>query len=153
MFPYKKELRYYEISPKFVPAHKSARITIRPLGKHARFPARVSVFFLPLEETTERWSPSMSGSGAAHADMAADAEQYARIEAEPGDDGCLRVEFTFGNEQKWFVRVFDRDDERGPNEFMNRSNQNPVAELAVYALEEDVYKRQAECSAAGLLMF
>ena len=83
MFPYKKELRYYEISPKFVPAHKSARITIRPLGKHARFPARVSVFFLPLEETTERWSPSMSGSGAAHADMAADAEQYARIEAEP----------------------------------------------------------------------
>ena len=56
-------------------------------------------------------------------------------------------------EQKWFVRVFDRDDERGPNEFMNRSNQNPVAELAVYALEEDVYKRQAECSAAGLLMF
>lgn len=140
MFPYKKELRYYEISPKFVPAHKSARITIRPLGKHARFPARVSVFFLPLEETTERWSPSMSGSGAAHADMAADAEQYARIEAEPGDDGCLRVEFTFGNEQKWFVRVFDRDDERGPNEFMNRSNQNPVAELAVYALEEDLYR-------------
>lgn len=83
----KQELYDYDIYPKVLLAGATARVTIRPLGAHAAFPAReLNVTVVGLD---------MGGS-----------DTFV-TEAVPSGDGTLAFDFTPRSEQQYFVRVAD----------------------------------------------
>ena len=57
----KNEIKYFDMSPKIVPANQEAEIAIQPLFEHSRFDsgATYGVTYYPVEEFSQRsgWSP------------------------------------------------------------------------------------------------
>ncbi len=111
----RKEYRYYDTSPRIVPAGREATITIRPLYDHCRFENgaayQVSIF------------PIAGGSGV-------DAQGAYRLSAR-AVGSVLRVSHVFEGEQEHVLVV------EGPG-----SGSKPLkAEMRLYSLADDLYAR------------
>ena len=87
----KTELYNFDIFPKVMEAGKPTEITIRPLGRHAAFPQKVTVKVFPLQE---RIYPNDETP-----------RQRAEFELAPCADGCLRFTHDFCGEQEYHIVV------------------------------------------------
>lgn len=113
----KPECRFYEISPKIVPADRETTVEIRPLFDHLRFQedAEYGLTFCPTEEFAQR-----SGWTAPE-----------RVAVTPVD-GRLRITRYFEGEQEHVLYV-DR---------ASGSERKPVGDFRVYSLESDLFARR-----------
>lgn len=109
----KKELAYYEVLPKIVRSGENTKITIKPLGRHARFDpeAEYLVKFLPMSECRESTNT-----------------EYDSIILK-SQDGSLTFEYAFQGEQEHFLRVFKLPKVKGAK---------PLYNFAVYSLYPDL---------------
>lgn len=116
------DLHYYDIYPKVFPAGKEVEICLKPLGAHVDFKKDVEYFITinPLEEGNPEHYTARSN----------------RIfpDCKVGEDGILRFKFLFPTEQQYYVRLYDNKDKL-------LKDRDKIAQLAVYALNEDLCGR------------
>ncbi|MDD7738874.1 MAG: hypothetical protein PUJ62_02220 [Lachnospiraceae bacterium] len=109
----KTELHDYDIFPKVFLVRQSARITIKPLGKHAAFEGDYTAAVLSMA----------CGSPALYPHHNPYCEYPVSVEA----DGCIRITHVFQEEGEYRIRIC--------------RNGESKADLSVYALEEDMRGR------------
>ena len=109
----RKELHYFDIFPKAVPANQESEVVIRFL--EPRFfqeeGCAMTIAIVPLFESNEHVG------GVSHPEVS---EVYR--------DGCVRFSHRFGDEQEYFIRLYLE-----PERYI---------QLSVYALEPDLYGRR-----------
>ncbi len=112
---YKTELHDYDIFPKVVPAGKTARVTVKPLGWHAAFRADCAyeLAVCPLDEGSPGDYPSRRNN-------------FVQT-VTPDADGCIRFSFLYFGEQQYFIRI--------------RDGEQFQLQLSVYAVAEDLLGR------------
>jgi len=116
----KKELAYYDIYPKVVPAHRRSRVTVRGLGSHADFENGKTyyVHIIPMEEMTRFINTP----------------DYPIVSV-CAEDKTLVFEHDFGAEQQYMIWIGNAP-VRTDAQAAWRSNGK--IELRMYALEEDL---------------
>ena len=87
-------LYYYDVYPRVIPAGKTSRITIRPLGRQSAFLPGTEVEVKPINDRNFDFDGR---------------EKVAKIlSLFPDADGCLRLDFPFEMESEYFLSFLDR---------------------------------------------
>lgn len=115
--PMKTVLYDYDVYPKVFPVGKEVTVTIRPLGAHAAFrePDRMTLNIFGLDDGVPRYY-ELSANGQA-------------VPFVCGEDGCIRFTHAFASEQRYLLRLLDRETGKKLHEF------------CVYAVDEDLCGR------------
>ena len=117
----KRELTYYDIFPKIVPAHRSSAVTVRALSAHAEFEdgADYYVHIMPVSEMSVNRGK----------------RDYPVVQTAAADKKIV-FEFEFGNEQQYVIWIARANLWEMPDrEWKNHR----LVELRMYALEEDLF--------------
>ncbi len=88
------ELYYFDIYPKVVPAGKTTRMTIQPLGKQSAFPATIELEIKPLNDR--------------NFDFDGREPVPQLLTLSPDADGCLRFDYCFDMESEYFICFPDK---------------------------------------------
>ena len=84
-------LYYYDVYPRVIPAGKTSRITIRPLGRQSAFLPGTEVEVKPINDRNFDFDGR---------------EKVAKIlSLFPDADGCLRLDFPFEMESEYFLSL------------------------------------------------
>lgn len=111
----KTELSYYDIYPKVIKRGKKAEICIKPLGAHADFKQKEYILSIrPINEGSSRDYP--------------DRPNNVTLPVGVGEDGCIRFEYAFPDEQEYFIRLLGDDGKK-------------LLQLSVYCVEDDLAGR------------
>ncbi len=116
------DLHYYDIYPKVFPAGKEVEISIKPLGAHVDFQKDREYFISinPLEDGNPSHYTARNNK--------------ITPECKIGDNGILTFKYNFETEQQYYIRLYDK------KESIN-INRDKIAQLSVYALNEDLCGR------------
>jgi hypothetical protein len=110
----KKENRYYDVSPRIVPAHQTTLVTIRSRFSHCWFkPEEIyHTCLVPAEGLADevQWP-------------------YDAYQSVTSQDGSLSIPCSFAGEQEYLLAI-------------RTSSDVPVAEFRLYALEPDLFTRR-----------
>ncbi len=108
---------YFDVFPKIVPAHRSTRITIRPMFDHVRLNPNLTyqVFIQPTEgvEKQTRWLDAATQT------------------VEP-QNGRIEIEYAFGSEQEYSLWLQASADDKTI----------PIGDFRIYALDDDLFHRR-----------
>lgn len=90
----KTDLYYYDVYPRVIPAGKTSRITIRPLGKQSAFYPDTELEIKPLNDR--------------NFDFDGREKVEKVLSLSPEADGCLRFDFSFDMESEYFLSFQDQ---------------------------------------------
>lgn len=94
----RENLHYYDVYPRVIPAGKTSRITIRPLGRQSAFAPETELEVKPLNDRNF----DLDGR-----------EKVAKyITLSPDAQGCLQLDFPFEMESEYFISFRDRQDRK-----------------------------------------
>lgn len=110
----KRNLAYYDIYPKLVPAGEPVLLTIAPLGEHTAF--RDGTYTVVITATEEDQT---------------EAELLWPTQTVQARDGKLQLTLTFRGEQEFYLSIF------APGE-----PAQPRTRLSVFSMERDLYERR-----------